>query len=195
MCLWLHQKGCAHWTVKSKINSAWQGFYLCVFSDKPSQIDRKGVIILALLLQRCHTQNPSNDLVPFPTLSPSRQPRSSVCSHRHGFTAPQNQPHKPRVSPDYRKQKTLGLLQQDVGGTESTDPRAMQWDQTEHTECHCCRHRGAMELLPSPQGHGACGWWLCHSPQYCPGTLLGASPLPSTSLGHQGSCFWKQVRV
>lgn len=103
MCLWLHQKGCAHWTVKSKINSAWQGFYLCVFGDKPFQIDRKGVIILALLLQRCHTQSPSNNLAPFPTLSPSRQPRSSVCSHRRGFTAPQSQPHEPRVSPDYRR--------------------------------------------------------------------------------------------
>lgn len=52
-------KRCARWAVKSKINSAWKGSYLCGFGDKPSQIDGK-CVISSVLFQCHHTHIPNN---------------------------------------------------------------------------------------------------------------------------------------
>lgn len=62
--------------MKSKINSVWKGSYLCAFGDKPSQIDRKGVI--STVLFQCHHTYTPNNLSPYSprSLLPSQEVQS-----------------------------------------------------------------------------------------------------------------------
>lgn len=129
-------KRCAHWSVKSKINSAWKGFYLCGFGDKPSQIDGKGVIkhCVIPMLSHLYPQNPYF----FTTPAAFSCRRRCSCCHWCSSTKPKSQPHKPGVYPDEIKQKTaLKSIVQHDRGTDSTDPRVVQGNQREHTEYDC----------------------------------------------------------
>lgn len=181
-------KRCAHWTVNSKINSAWKGSYLCFWwqtlSDRWERYNQQSAIPT---LSHSYPNNlslysPSSFLLSREVqFLPSTQPNLVIYNY-------QSQPQKTGVYPDEKKQKAaFKSTAQPVGGTASTDLRVMQGQGMECTEY-------------SPHGRD---WWAVEMPQELLPCLVGTqstrtmacplnsllptdigTPLPSAHLNH-----------
>lgn len=176
-------KRCAHWTVNSKINSAWKGSYLCFWwqtlSDGCERCNQ------SLLFHHYHTPTPNN----LSLYSPS----SFLLSQEVPFLPSmqlykyQSQPQKTGVYPDESKQKTaLKSIAEPVHGMASTDLRVMQW-QGQGMECteYSYPMSGTDGLWRCPRSCSL-AWWGHRA--HCPvNSLLPRDigiPLPSTHLNH-----------
>lgn len=181
-------KRCAHWTVNSKISSAWKGSYLCFWwqtlSDRWERYNQQSAI--PTLSHSCPNNlslySPSSFLLSQEVqFLPSTQPNLVIYNY-------QSQPQKTGVYPDEKKQKAaFKSIAQPVRGTASTDLRVMQGQGMECTE-YSPPWEGLMGCGDAPGAAPFPGRDTEHTHHGCPlNSLLPTdigTPLPSAHLNH-----------